>query len=182
MRSTTKTEHHEGKGTRVVPNFSELRRYLETAWDDADEGATFVITRYRDGNANLRTQLKRIMRRAGVAPWPKLFHNLRVSRATELANEYPAHVAAAWVGHSTLVAHKHYWQVTDADFAKALEGESSALQNSVQSVQAAPSSDSQTENQANDKAPVLPGLASLGDSVYGNLMGGTGLEPVTPTV
>jgi hypothetical protein len=29
-------------------------------------------------------------------------------------------LAAAWLGHSTLVAHKHYWQITDADFERAL--------------------------------------------------------------
>jgi len=33
-----------------------------------------------------------------------------------------AHVAAAWLGHSTLVSQKHYWQVTDADFARAIQG------------------------------------------------------------
>ncbi|MEX2188557.1 MAG: hypothetical protein WD875_17245, partial [Pirellulales bacterium] len=36
--------------------------------------------------------------------------------------EYPAHVAAAWLGHSTLVAHKHYWQVTEADYERAAQG------------------------------------------------------------
>jgi len=56
-----------------------------------------------------------------------LFQNLRASRATELASEHPAHVAAAWLGHSTLVANKHYWQVTDADFAKAIAGDAEAV-------------------------------------------------------
>ena len=41
---------------------------------------------------NLRTQLMRILRRAGVATWPKLFHNLRASRETELAATFPLHV------------------------------------------------------------------------------------------
>ncbi|QEG34414.1 hypothetical protein [Bythopirellula goksoeyrii] len=31
---------------------------------------------------------------------------------------YPGHVAAAWLGHGTLVAQKNYRQVTDADFEK----------------------------------------------------------------
>jgi len=59
---------------------------------------------------------------------------LRASRATELASEHPAHVAAAWLGHSTLVANKHYWQVTDADFAKAI-GTDEAAQNPAQQAQ-----------------------------------------------
>src|SRR5262249_18502923 len=115
-----KTEHHEGKGTRLVPIFPELRPYLEEAWEAAEPGTMHVITRCRDVNANLRTQLERIIAKAGLKPWPKLFQNLRASRATELANGFPAHVAAAWLGHSTLVANKHYWQVTDADFARAV--------------------------------------------------------------
>lgn len=41
------------------------------------------------------------------------------SCATELAGEFPPHVAAEWLGHSTLVAQKHYWQVTDSDFKRA---------------------------------------------------------------
>ena len=70
-----------------------------------------VITRNRDTNANLRTQLLRIIAKAELTPWPKLFQNLRASRATELAAMHPGHVAAAWMGHSTKVADKHYWRV-----------------------------------------------------------------------
>jgi len=76
---STKTEHHEGKGRRLVPIFPELRPYLEAAFDVASEGAIHVIDRTRDGGVNLRTQLRRIIERAGLTPWPKLFHNLRES-------------------------------------------------------------------------------------------------------
>jgi integrase len=119
-----KTEHHEGKEHRVIPLFPELRPYLEAVRDEVNPGmdrpfSDPVITRYRDVNANLRTQLLRIVANAGLSPWPKLFQNLRASRATELAKEHPGHVAAAWLGHSTAVAQKHYWQVTDADFEHA---------------------------------------------------------------
>lgn len=93
---SVKIEHHEGKGTRLIPIFPELRPYLEAVWEEAEPGTEYVITRYRDANANLRTQLQRIIRRAGLKSWPKLWQNLRASRATELANEYPAHVAAGW--------------------------------------------------------------------------------------
>ena len=109
---------------RVIPLFPELRPYLEKVRDEAQQGADAlssspVITRFRDRNANLRTQLLRTIANAELSPWPKLFQNLRASRATELAAEYPGHVAAAWMGHSTKVAQKHYWQVTDADFDRA---------------------------------------------------------------
>ncbi len=95
-----------------------MRPYLEAVFDAAEPGTESVITRYREGS-NLRTQLKRIIERAGLVPWPRITHNLRASRATELAAEYPSHVAAAWLGHSTLVAQKHYWTVTDADYERA---------------------------------------------------------------
>jgi integrase len=82
-----KTERHEGKATRVIPIFPELQPYLEAQWDRAPEGASFVIRRYRKRNANLRTQLERIIERAGLEAWPKLFQNLRSTRETELAEE-----------------------------------------------------------------------------------------------
>jgi hypothetical protein len=78
-----------------------------------------VITRYRDKNGNLRTQLQRIIRKAGLTPWPRLFHNLRATRQTELAEQFPAHVVCAWIGNTERVAQNHYLQVTDAHFEKA---------------------------------------------------------------
>ncbi len=114
-----KTEHHEGKDSRLVPIFPELRPYLEAAWDIAADGAEFVIVQRRDSNVNLRTQLQRIIAKAGLTEWPKLFQNLRATRETELAETYPLHVVTAWLGNSQLIAAKHYLQVTDEHFAKA---------------------------------------------------------------
>jgi len=115
-----KTEHVAGRESRVIPLFPELRPYLTEAFEAAEDGAQFVIAQHRGSNVNLRTQLIRIIGDAGRKPWPKLFQNLRASRATELAADYPAHVAAEWLGHSTMIAQKHYWRTTDADFEKAL--------------------------------------------------------------
>lgn len=120
---STKTEHH-GQGTRIVPIFPELRPYLEAAWEaavpEAEGGSPYVITRYRDRNANLRTQLERIILAAGLKPWPKLFQNLRATRATELADEFPSHVCEQWLGHTEAIAKAHYRQVTRDHFTKAL--------------------------------------------------------------
>ena len=68
-----------------MPLFPELRPYLEEAWELAAPGAAHVITRWRDSEKNLRTGLLRILRRAGLKPWPRLYQNLRSSRETELA-------------------------------------------------------------------------------------------------
>jgi hypothetical protein len=109
-------------GVRWVPIFPELRPYLAEAFEQAPDGAIYVINRYRDSNANLRTQFNRIIRRAGLEPWPKLFHNLRASRETELAKDYPIHVVCSWIGHAAAIAQKHYLQVTEQDFERAAQG------------------------------------------------------------
>lgn len=115
-----KTKHDDG-GERWVPLFPELRPYLEEAFDQAIDGAVHVITRYRDSNANLRTQLTRIIRRAGVKTWPRLFQNLRASRETELAETFPIHVVAEWLGNSPKTALAHYTQVTEDHFRQAAQ-------------------------------------------------------------
>lgn len=142
-----------------------------------------MIERYREGNMNLRTQLQRIIRKTGLSSWPKLFHNLRATRATELASEHPAHVAAAWLGHSTIVANKHYWQVTDADFEKATtgnaEGKEKAAQKAAQPECAMARDGSVIEGAESKKALILPSVASYHDTRLLGGMGATGLEPVT---
>ena len=116
---SSKTEHLEGKATRIVPLFPELRDVLGEGFSNAEEGGTYVITRYRDAKQNLRTTFRKIIERAGLQPWPKLFQNLRSTRETELANEFPLQAVTAWMGNSQLVAAKHYLQVTDQHFSAA---------------------------------------------------------------
>src|SRR5262249_30854877 len=116
-----KTEHHEGKDRRMVPIFPELRLHLADAFDRAEAGTEYVIARTRDDGVNLRTQLERIIERAGLTAWPKLFHNLRATRETELAEHYPIHVVCAWLGNSAAIAKKHYLQVTEDHYRLAAE-------------------------------------------------------------
>jgi hypothetical protein len=73
-------------------------------------------------NCNLRTTFKKIVKRAGLTAWPRLFHNLRSSRQTELAERFPSHVVCDWLGNSEDIARKHYCQTTDAHFADAAGG------------------------------------------------------------
>lgn len=127
-----KTEHHEGGAFRWLPMFPELRPHLEAVWEQAEPGTVHVITRYRDPNGNLRTQLERIIRRAGLEPWAKPFQNLRSTRETELAETFPIHVVCAWIGNTEAVARKHYLQVTDEHFNAAVQVAASATQNPTQ--------------------------------------------------
>ncbi len=113
-----KTEHHEGKGTRIVPLFPDIEVELLKLFVEAKSEFVFPGI---DGNSNLRTTLEKIIKRAGVQQWPKLWQNLRASGATDLARTMPSHVAAEICGHTEQVAKEHYWQVTDSDFDLALK-------------------------------------------------------------
>ena len=137
-----KTER-QGKPERIVPLFPEPRPYLEEAFELAEPGALYVITRYRDTNCNLRTQLLRIIRKAGLVPWPRLFQNLRASRETELAERFPLRVVTDWSGNTPNVAHDHYLSTTEEHFRRAANSGASALQNPVQQAAAPDSTDSQ---------------------------------------
>ncbi len=118
-----------GKGSRTIPLFAELRPYLLEAAGLAEPGQTHVVGgKYLAAalgpkgwrNCNLRTQFERLIRKAGLEPWPRLFHNLRSSRETELLEHFPAHVVAAWMGHDVKVSLQHYAQVTDEHFERAV--------------------------------------------------------------
>ena len=69
-------------------------------------------------NSNLRTEMTRLLRRAGVSGWPRLFHSTRASRQTELQREFPLHVVCSWLGNSPRIAQQSYLLVTEDDFAK----------------------------------------------------------------
>jgi integrase len=114
-----KTEHHPGHESRLVPLFPELVPYLHEVFEQAEEGTLFVITQYRKAGVNLRTALTKIIRQAGLKPWPKLFQNLRSTRETELNEDWPEHKVCKWIGHSKAIAREHYLQVTDDDFKRA---------------------------------------------------------------
>jgi len=120
------TVHHPNSASRQIPLFPELLPHLRQAFEEAEPGTEFIITRYRETNQNLRTLLAKIVKRAGLEPWPKLFHNLRSTRETELADKYPLHVVCAWIGNSQPIAAKHYLQVTDDHFSQAAEAPAQA--------------------------------------------------------
>jgi len=135
-----KTEHHAGKASREIPMFPELATALTEAFDAAPVGAVYVVGNdaYRKAadtpigwrNCNLRTQFGRILKKAGLESWPRLFHAMRASRETELAAEYPVHVVTAWLGNTPRIAMKHYLMTTETDFQKAA---GSAAQNPAHS-------------------------------------------------
>lgn len=147
-----KVEHLPSRGMRVVPIFPELRPYLEEAFELAPERAIYVIKSYRKGQQNLRTQFQRIIRKAGIEPWERLFHNLQSSRQTELTEVFPAHVVAKWLGNTVQIATLHYLQVTEDHFRRAAETGAVTLQNPVQQPAAPSGTESQTESEYTEKS------------------------------
>ena len=178
-----KTEHHPGGASRQVPIFPELRPYLEEVFDNAEPGTEYVITRYRQRNANLRTQLLRIIGRAGVQPWPKLFQNMRASRETELSEDYPMHVICAWIGNSERIAAKHYLQVTDEHFERAAKGGAEsgapAAQKQAQHATAPSGTDSQEQKKTPDNPGVVLHHAMPCDTVQSYIVPPRGVEPLS---
>ena len=168
-----KTAGHDGKGSRIVPIFPELAPLFRDAFEAAEEGAEYIITRYRSSNQNLRTHLLRIIKRAGVAPWPKLFVNLRATRASDLVESFPAHVCAAWLGHSTEIARKHYLMVTREHFDRA---SGKALQKARQQLRARPRSGGNEDG----VEPDLQASAQDSTPLHMSMVPLRGLEPLSP--
>jgi integrase len=178
--TSPKTEHHEGKDSRLCPLFPEVREALESALATRSEGSVYVVESYRQHcatakgwrQANLRTQFERILKRAGVDPWPRLFHGMRASCETELLETFPNHVVAAWLGHSVKIQEKHYATVRESDFARAC-GE--AYQKATQSPAVRTISESSCESLLTKKGPVSLDF----QRIRACSMAGTGFEPAT---
>lgn len=160
--------------------FPELRKPLLDLFTEAEPGSDWVITRYRGGATNLRTQFKRILEAAGIEPWPRLFQNLRASRATELAHQFPGYVAAEWLGHSEEIADEHYRQVLDSDFARAIsEPTPSAARNPARLDSVSARNSKNDENQGARNHSDLPSDSDTHEDTQDCLMGAPGFEPGT---
>ncbi|MCC6951881.1 MAG: site-specific integrase [Phycisphaerales bacterium] len=190
-----KTANHEGHAVRVVPIAPELRPILQDLFEGAEVGVEAVVPRLRDPAVNLRTQFERIIAKAGVKPWPRLFHYMRASCATDWVERFPAHVVAGWLGHSPLIAARHYLQTRNAHFdlaagvgagrAAAANPATHTRPNHTTGDQAANLHES-ADNQNPLESSELVGVGAACDSVGAQetpagagAMGATGLEPVT---
>lgn len=86
---------------------------------EATEGPSVVSV----GGDDLHRTMVRIIKAAGMKPWPKPFHALRGWRATTWRQTYPEYVVDAWLGHSLAVARKHYVAPPEAMYAAGETGE-----------------------------------------------------------
>lgn len=186
-----KLEHLAGKGYRVIPLFADVRPYLEEAWDRAPDRAEYVFAEeYRRraqgkhgwAGCNLRSTLEKIIKRAKVTQWTRLWHSMRASCETDLAREYPLAVVAKWLGNTAAVAMRHYVDVTDADFDRAAAAGPKQAHKAAQQVPASRCFDSQAEPSAHEKAPAVRGLAASCDPLHNRGMEAAGIEPASRDV
>jgi len=183
-----KVEHHPGRGLRAVPLFPDVRVWLERAWEMAPEGAEYVFPedmRKRamgpEGwrNANLRTRMAKIVRRAGLQPWPRLFHSLRASCETDLVRQFPLPVVAKWLGNTSMIALRHYVDVTDEHFRQAADmAKSPAIIPAINPAMQTPATTG-TEEKHTSKTPVFTALFTTLLPSANTLLEDRGFEPLT---
>ena len=80
------------------------------------------------------------------------------------------HVVTGWLGHSTDIALKHYCQITEDHFKKA-------VQNPVQQAHAEVRTGSQGENDAQAKSGPAQADATICNILQGQEADGLGFEP-----
>jgi integrase len=173
-----KTEVHN-KSYRMAPILPEILPHLEALFAVAPEGL-YVFERLRERESrrraekgfwsalNLRTALQKKLAKAGIVPWPKLWHNLRASAETDLARRFSLASVTAWLGNSPKVAATNYLMVTDSDFDRAA---SEATQIPTQCVAECVGIEG-NQPSGNEKTPGKPRVLS-------NSVAGAGFEPTT---
>ena len=181
MVRSPKTAGYEGHAVRVVPIAPELRPILQDLFDRAEVGAEAVVPRLRDPKMNLRTQFERIIAKAGANPWPRLFHNMRASCATDWVERFPAHVVAGWLGHSPMIAAQHYLQTRDAhfDLAAGVGAFGEAAANPATQAHRSDPKASEAETQNPQNPADLVGVGVGCDPVEYEKVPPEGLEPST---
>ena len=99
----------------------------------------------------------KIIKRTSLVLWTRVWHNLRSSCQTELTETFPSHVVTAWLGNSARISEKHYLQVLDSHFDRAVQNGSSlkAAQKAAQHTSGSLGNTSHTSAAENDKPLVL---------------------------
>jgi len=107
----------------------------------------------------------------------------RATRATELGDAYPSHVAAAWLGHSERIADRHYRHTTGAHYARAITEPTGAMPGQSERLAQKPAQSPHVSvNQGSprhQKTPENPGLDEGWSPARTPPMEDRGLEPLT---
>jgi integrase len=107
-----KTERYRGHERRTVPIDPRLYKLLQDRFDELEPGEGRLL-KMRGGR--IRFVMNEVVRRSGVAPWPKFFQSLRASCEKEWAMHHPQAAVSQWIGHSLTTSGKHYLNGTLPD-------------------------------------------------------------------
>jgi len=111
------------RGARVVPIVPALYEILLQAFEAAELGEELVIAPNAIKAKNAGRDFTALCQRAGVKRYAKPFHTLRKTCLTNWARRFPAHVVAAWAGHSSIeTTREYYLQVSEAEYERAAAG------------------------------------------------------------
>ncbi len=133
-----KTKRYEGKATRIIPIFPELVEPLRDAFEQAKDGAVYVVEKHAPAylrgvdrskldkiKANLGSVFAGYVERAGLVPWPKIVNNLRASMENDLLNgkygSLSIQVISGWLGHSPRIMLQHYGRIRENDFKQVTQ-------------------------------------------------------------
>ncbi len=122
-----------------------------------------------------------MVKRAGLTPWPKLFHGMRASCETDLFEQHPLQTVARWMGHSPKIAVANYLRVREEDFDKAFDKATGKGQDTLAHFPAhSPHVAVNQGSSRNEQTPENPGFDELGSTVKNCQTDGLGFEPRVP--
>ena len=194
-----KTEHHAEGDQRTIPLFADLEEPLRDVFEQAEPGSVYVIEKHRSQaespggwrNSNFRSAFHKMIRRAGLKPWPKPFHAMRASFETELVEKVSIQTAATILGHSPTIAVRHYLRARPEEFERARtatfgtapKSHAESYVNATQNPTQRPTAMFCDDAQETRKAPVLrgrtPSIAVSCTRSQNTLAEDKGLEPST---
>ncbi len=120
-----KTERWAGHEQRLVPITPKLMALLRDRFETMGEGEERLVR--LGGHGALLRPVRRIVARAGVDLWERLWQTLRSSCEKEWAMTFPQYAVSKWIGHSITVSGRHYANaVPDELFERAAQVEAGA--------------------------------------------------------
>jgi len=113
---------HRVKGTEVACELAAPGTVCVISGTPGDSIRAKMDGPNGSNDANVGTTFRKLIKRAGLTPWPRLFNTLRSSCETDLLESFPISAVVDWLGHSAAIALKHYARVPDHLFDRASKG------------------------------------------------------------
>jgi len=129
-----KTERWAGHEQRLVPITPKLMALLRDRFETMPEGEERLVR--LGGHGALLRPVRRIVARAGVELWARLWQTLRSSCEKQWAMTFPQYAVSKWIGHSITVSGRHYANaVPDELFDRAAQVEAGAQRDAQRNAQ-----------------------------------------------